>query len=877
MPKKIRNLNLSASAGGSTTGPLLSNVAIENRIYDLLIGYQTAKAEPNGGKIFPASHIAPSAALQFVQDTDFGLRRLKKATIEKCIENVLRSMILNERQSSLVGQEKVPESINIDSDVEEDAALNDAYMVVKNQNMLNRGIVGLWATPQQQQKQELDISEVQTSNSGDTNAVNANDPTVLITTADQLAGNIIESSAQPRAHSVKKRERQIMSESKSSKRSKPSFNDTSDDRSPPTNIKLSDIGGMDHIVAEMLELVGMPILHPEIYVHTGIHPPRGVLLHGPPGCGKTMLANAIAGELGVPFISLSAPSIVSGMSGESEKRVREIFDEARSLAPCLIFLDEIDAITPKRESAQREMERRIVAQLLTCMDDLSLDKTDGKVVMIIGATNRPDSLDAALRRAGRFDREIQMNVPDEISRESILRVLSRKLRLSGDFDFKTLAKMTSGFVGADLNALTTAAGTAAIKRIFQDLKVLNVCHPEESEELCIRVNEDIAETKGDINIDAMDMDMDVTNPVAPMESGDELSKRQIAQHAQERKEISIIQRFLKNFPDKLTDEQLEPLSITLDDFLQAFPHVQPSSKREGFATIPDVTWADVGALERVRVELQMAIVQPIKRPELYAQVGVSAPAGVLLWGPPGCGKTLLAKAVANESRANFISVRGPELLNKWVGESERAVRQVFLRARASVPCVIFFDELDALVPRRDDSLSESSSRVVNTLLTELDGLNDRKGIYVIAATNRPDIIDPAMLRPGRLDKPLFVELPVVEERASILRTIVSRGTPIDDSVNIDKLAADERCRNFSGADLAALVREAAVGALRKAVFRSNSITGVEETNDIATHGKINVSIEDFEMAFANVKPSVSDKDRAKYERLGRDFGWKRQD
>lgn len=361
-----------------------------------------------------------------------------------------------------------------------------------------------------------------------------------------------------------------------------------------------------------------------------------------------MLANAIAAELAVPFISLSAPSIVSGMSGESEKRVREIFDEARSLAPCLMFFDEIDAITPKRESAQREMERRIVAQILTCMDSLSLDQTDGKAVMIIGATNRPDSLDAALRRAGRFDREIQMTVPDEIAREKILNVLARKLRLSGDFDFKALAKQTSGYVGADLNALTAAAGVAAIKRIFQELrenKLENVPAIAPAEE------------GSAISFDKMDVDDGAV-------TGDPLEKELYRQHEEGKRENSIIQNFLLNYPNALTPEQLEPLSITVEDFMSALPYVQPSSKREGFATIPDVTWESIGALNRVRIELQMAIVQPIRQPELYKRVGIIAPTGVLLWGPPGCGKTLLAKAVANESRANFISVRGPELLNK---------------------------------------------------------------------------------------------------------------------------------------------------------------------------------------------------------------------
>lgn len=561
------------------------------------------------------------------------------------------------------------------------------------------------------------------------------------------------------------------------------------ERRPMSTVTLNDIGGIDNIIQQLLELIAMPLSHPEIYEQLGSDIPRGVLLHGPPGCGKTMLANAVANELGVAFISISAPSVVSGMSGESEKKLRDIFAEAKELAPCLVFIDEIDAITPKRETVQREMERRIVAQLLTCMDDVSLERTGGRPVMVIGATNRPDSLDPALRRGGRFDHEICMSVPDQEARERILATMSRRLRLEGAMDFKEIAKRTAGFVGADINALVAAAGVGAIKRIF-----------------------------GEMNIVKKDG------------------------------QGSLIAQFLAQHQERLTPEQLEPLSIQETDFLNAIPYVQPSSKREGFATVPDVTWDDVGAMKPIREELEYAIVEPIRRPEIYQAAGIGAPSGVLLWGPPGCGKTLLAKAVANESRANFISVRGPELLNKYVGESERAVRQVFVRARASVPCVIFFDELDALVPRRDDANSEASSRVVNTLLTELDGVGDRQGVFVVAATNRPDIIDAAMLRPGRLDKQLFVELPDSSERSEILHT-VAKNTPLY-GVDLSVVAKDERCRNFSGADLAALVREASVLALRDILKGSAS--------------EVQVTPLHFEKAFGKVRPSVSDTERHRY-------------
>ena len=564
------------------------------------------------------------------------------------------------------------------------------------------------------------------------------------------------------------------------------------DRSPPTHVSLADLGGVDSVIQELEDLIVLPLLQPEIYAKSNIQPPRGILLHGPPGCGKTMLANAFAAELGVSFIPLSAPSIVSGMSGESEKALREHFEEAKKQAPCLIFVDEIDAITPKRESAQREMEKRIVAQLLTCMDDLALEKTGGKAVIVIAATNRPDSLDPALRRGGRFDKEINLGVPNEAVREQILKALTRQMLLPSDFDYRRLAKKTPGFVGADLNDLVSTAGSAAIRRFLSTLKA-----------------------------QASDMSMDED---ATKASDKVLELRRLIKRA---KEPSI--------------EATEAIFITMDDFWTALPKIQPSSKREGFATIPDTTWADIGALRPVREELLTAIVDPIRSPEKYKRVGITAPTGVLLWGPPGCGKTLLAKAVANESRANFISVKGPELLNKYVGESERAVRQVFVRARSSIPCVIFFDELDALVPRRDDALSESSARVVNTLLTELDGLSNRQGIYVIAATNRPDIIDPAMLRPGRLETLLFVDLPSEDERGQILQTM-SRNLSIPYTNAIAEVARS--CTDFSGADLESLLRRAGYAAIKR--------------ND-------DIKVEDFIAAKEKVRPSVVD--RKKYIRL----------
>lgn len=627
-------------------------------------------------------------------------------------------------------------------------------------NGINKSIVGLWAQ----------------------NATKAN---------GAMTPSTEEPGAQPVVNNSKKR---LLYGEPPAKRRKAG---STIDHSPPTHVNLDDLGGVDHVIKQLEDLIVLPFFRPEIYITSRIQPTRGLLLHGPPGCGKTMIANAFAAELGVPFISLSAPSIVSGMSGESEKALREHFEEAKKMAPCLVFLDEIDAITPKRESAQREMEKRIVAQLLTCMDDLALEKTGGKAVVVLAATNRPDALDPALRRGGRFDKEINLGVPNEAVREQILRALTRQMALSEDFNFGLLAKLTPGFVGADLSDLVSTAGSAAIKRFLDTLKT-------ESNE--------------------MDIDEDAVPPSAT---------------------VSELRRLIKRAKVP-TEAEMTTISITIDDFLTAIPKIQPSSKREGFATIPDTTWADIGALRPVREELLTAIVEPIRNPEKYKRVGITAPTGVLLWGPPGCGKTLLAKAVANESRANFISVKGPELLNKYVGESERAVRQVFVRARSSIPCVIFFDELDALVPRRDDTLSESSARVVNTLLTELDGLSNRQGIYVIAATNRPDIIDEAMLRPGRLETLLFVDLPEAAERVEILQTL-SRNLSIPYSDEIANVARD--CEGFSGADLESLLRRAGYAAIKR--------------NDT-------IKLEDFLIARQIVRPSVGD--RRKYDRLKAQWG-----
>ncbi|XP_066884430.1 nuclear valosin-containing protein-like isoform X4 [Kogia breviceps] len=570
-----------------------------------------------------------------------------------------------------------------------------------------------------------------------------------------------------------------------------------------SKVKFEDFGGNDTTLKEVCKML-IHMRHPEVYHHLGVVPPRGVLLHGPPGCGKTLLAHAVAGELDLPILKVAATEIVSGVSGESEQKLRELFEQAVSNAPCILFIDEIDAITPKREVASKDMERRIVAQLLTCMDDLNTMAATAQV-LVIGATNRPDSLDPALRRAGRFDREICLGIPDEASRERILQTLCRKLRLPETFHFRHLAHLTPGFVGADLMALCREAAMCAVNRVLMKLQEQHKKNPE---------------------VEGL-----------PSEGGQE-ERIGAGPTSKTQDELQRLLALLRN-RDPLSEEQLQGLCLELNDFIVALSSVQPSAKREGFVTVPNVTWADIGALEDIREELTMAILAPVRNPDQFKALGLVTPAGVLLAGPPGCGKTLLAK---------------------YVGESERAVRQVFQRAKNSAPCVIFFDEVDALCPRRSVRETGASVRVVNQLLTEMDGLETRQQVFIMAATNRPDIIDPAILRPGRLDKTLFVGLPPAADRLAILKTITKNGTkpPLDADVNLEAVAGDLRCDCYTGADLSALVREASICALKQEMARQKS--GSEK-------GELKISQKHFEEAFKKVKSSVSKEDQAMYEAL----------
>ncbi|PWW74048.1 AAA-domain-containing protein [Tuber magnatum] len=662
--------------------------------------------------------------------TDGSVPRQKKQNLEKMIEKALDTI-----------RDEEAESDSLDSGLSEFEGLNEeGLMEPKESNTMNKRVVNINTAP---------------------------------------------ASPAPR----KRKERQPVRDGESVKRRK-----QNDSREPPKNISLMDIGGIEDVIEDLLQLIAMPLVHPETYLHTGVQPPRGVLLVS------------------------SAPHSGIRTSGLFFNRVlRAMLKSATTRSPVPPLVDRSWRCTASD------------------LESLFLDKG------VIGVDS--NSVPCPARTSFSSQQTICF-LGNDIAAYVFLNSLVFETRVAEDTGAQEnlVAGVYSrwGEAGGSLYDTSRKRGK---RKCSQSLS---------TRRLCYRIIQVSYLSSCAVGVGGYQRCAPLPEPPITPASGS----------------LSLIQRFLKAYPDRLTEKQLDSLYITLPDFLTALPKIQPSSKREGFATVPDVTWADIGALESLKVEMRMAVVQPIKTPELYESVGITAPAGVLLWGPPGCGKTLLAKAVANESRANFISIQGPELLNKYVGESERAVRQVFSRARASIPCVIFFDELDALAPRRSDSLSESSHRVVNTLLTELDGLNDRKGIYVIGTTNRPNAIDPAILRPGRFDNPFFVDLPNTEERVEILKTLTKK-TPLSD-VDLGAVAEDNRCKNFSGADLAALVRKAAILALRRSCF--TDVAEVEEGKN-ASGSQVIVTAEDFEKAFTNVRPSVLEDDREQYRELATRFDW----
>ena len=508
-------------------------------------------------------------------------------------------------------------------------------------------------------------------------------------------------------------------------------------------VTYEDIGGLGDAVRKVREMIELPLRHPELFVRLGVEAPKGVLLHGPPGTGKTLLARAVANETQAHFTAISGPEIVSKFYGQSEENLREIFKQAQEDAPSIIFIDEIDSIAPKRDEVTGEVERRIVAQLLSLMDGL---QSRGKVV-VIGATNRPNSLDPALRRPGRFDREVEIGIPDRDGRLEILQIHTRGMPLADDVTLEELASITHGYVGADLAALAKEAALRSLRRVLPDI---------------------------DLEIE----------------------------------EIPV--------------EMLNRLTVTRDDFLQAYREMEPSTMREVLIEKPNVHWDDIGGLDEVKQSLRETVEWPLTYGPLFQHVGARPPKGVLLYGPPGTGKTLLAKAVATEAEANFISVKGPEFFSKWVGESERTVRETFRKAKQAAPCIIFFDEIDAIASARGGGEFDSGvgERVISQLLTELDGLEELHNVTVIAATNRPDLVDPALLRPGRIDRLLLIPPPDLGARRATL-AIHTKGKPLGKDVDLDELA--KKADGLTGADLAGVCNEAAMLAIREYVQQIGSL------------------------------------------------------
>jgi transitional endoplasmic reticulum ATPase len=550
-------------------------------------------------------------------------------------------------------------------------------------------------------------------------------------------------------------------------------------------VTYEDIGGLEEELEQVREMIELPMRHPELFKQLGIEPPKGVLLHGPPGTGKTLMAKAVANEVDASFHSISGPEIMSKYYGESEEQLREVFEEAEEAAPAIVFIDEIDSIAPKRGETSGDVERRVVAQLLSLMDGLE----ERGQVTVIGATNRVDSLDPALRRGGRFDREIEIGVPDKRGREEILQVHTRGMPLTDTVDLEEYAESTHGFVGADLEQLAKESAMNALRRIRPEL---------------------------DLEADEIDA------------------------------------------------ETLERLKVTEDDFRAALKGIEPSALREVFVEVPDVNWDQVGGLGDTKERLRETIQWPLEYPEVFETMDMDPAKGVLLYGPPGTGKTLLAKAVANESKSNFISIKGPELLNKYVGESEKGVREVFEKARSNAPTVIFFDEIDSIAGERGRNTGDSGvgERVVSQLLSELDGIEQLEDVVVVATTNRPDLIDNALLRPGRLDRHVHVPVPDRDARRKIFE-VHTRDKPLAENVDLDDLA--DRTGGYVGADVEALCREASMAASREFIRQ------VDPDDIDETVGNVRVSSEHFEQALEEVGPSVTEEVRDRYEEIEKQF------
>lgn len=550
-------------------------------------------------------------------------------------------------------------------------------------------------------------------------------------------------------------------------------------------VSYEDIGGLRNEIQKIREMIELPLRHPEIFERLGVNAPKGVLLHGPPGTGKTLIAKAVASETNANFYSISGPEVMGKFNGESEERLRSIFNEAQENSPSIIFIDEIDSLAPSRDESTGGVEKRVVSQLLTLMDGL---KERGKVV-VIGATNRPNALDLALRRGGRFDREIEIGIPDQRGRLEILQIHTRGMPFLTDIDLSRFASSTHGFVGSDLETLAKEAAMNALRRIL----------PE-------------------IDLDAQSIPVEV----------------------------------------------LRKINITKEDFIEALKGVEPSAMREVLVEVPIVTWDDVGGLESPKSELKEAIEWPLKFRELFETGDARAPKGILLYGPPGTGKTLLAKAAANESEANFITIKGPELLSKWVGESEKGIRDIFRKARQAAPCIVFFDELDSTAPMRGMNSSDShvTERLVSQILTELDGLEELRDVIMIGATNRPDLIDPALLRPGRFDRLLYIPPPGKDERRTIFDIHTSK-KPLADDVNLDRLAGITD--GYTGADIASIADAAVMNGIKRHLAKYGNDEDAKKNAELLL-----VSMDDFESAMKRVRP-ISQQEISRYQNVAERF------
>ena len=556
--------------------------------------------------------------------------------------------------------------------------------------------------------------------------------------------------------------------------------DGSETASTPS-VAYEDIGGLDRELEQVREMIELPMRHPELFKQLGIDPPKGVLLHGPPGTGKTLIAKAVANEIDAHFETISGPEIMSKYYGESEEQLREIFDNAEENEPAIVFIDEIDSIAPKRDDTSGDVERRVVAQLLSLMDGLE----ERGQVTVIAATNRVDAIDPALRRGGRFDREIEIGVPDKEGRKEILQVHTRGMPLEDGIDLDTYAESTHGFVGSDIESLAKESAMNALRRIRPEL-----------------------------DLDEEEIDAEV----------------------------------------------LESLQVTRDDMKSALKGIEPSALREVFVEVPDTSWENVGGLEDTKERLRETVQWPLDYPEVFEAMDMNAAKGVMMYGPPGTGKTLLAKAVANEAQSNFISIKGPELLNKFVGESEKGVREVFSKARENAPTVVFFDEIDSIAGERGQHANDSGvgERVVSQLLTELDGLEELEDVVVIATSNRPDLIDSALLRPGRLDRHVHVPVPDEEGREAIFE-VHTRNKPLADNVDLADLA--RRTEGYVGADIEAVTREAAMAATRELIEMS-------DPEDLAGNvGNVRIGVDHFDHALEEVNPSVTAETRERYENI----------